>query len=204
MTKRSAYSILLLIIFHAIGIILFHNDPSASRLSYITILLTASLVLLNDRPLKKLAIPYLVIFTGGYLIELAGVSTGVLFGEYEYDTSLGFKLAGVPLMIGINWLIVVRSSTEVAHAFPINSFLVKALLAGGLATALDYVIEPIAIKYSFWHWDTVDIPMWNYICWFIFSFLFSFIILKHKPLRNNVAFVVYIIWIVFFIILKYI
>ena len=41
------------------------------------------------------------------LLEIIGVKTGLIFGEYIYGNTLGFKVAEVPLIIGFNWLFVI-------------------------------------------------------------------------------------------------
>ena len=41
------------------------------------------------------------------LTEAIGVNTGLLFGTYEYGANLGFKIFGVPLIIGVNWTVLI-------------------------------------------------------------------------------------------------
>ncbi len=43
---------------------------------------------------------------GGWLAECIGVQTGLLFGQYNYGEGLGPKLAGVPLILGILWFVM--------------------------------------------------------------------------------------------------
>ena len=45
----------------------------------------------------------------------------------------------------------------------------QSILAGLLCTLMDFVIEPIAIKYDFWSWEGNEIPLFNYLTWFVFS-----------------------------------
>lgn len=40
------------------------------------------------------------------LAEILVVSYGIIFGNYKYGEILGYKVLGVPLIIGINWCIL--------------------------------------------------------------------------------------------------
>ena len=47
-------------------------------------------------------------------------------------------------------------------------------LATGLGMLLmDIFIEPVAIGLEFWKWQSVDVPLENYISWFVLSFVFT-------------------------------
>jgi putative membrane protein len=35
----------------------------------------------------------------------------------------------------------------------------------------DWLMEPVAIKLNYWSWTSADVPVYNYICWFIVSLL---------------------------------
>ena len=71
----------------------------------------------------KLVYAMLAAFILGYLVEVAGVASGLLFGEYEYGKPLGWKLFDVPLIIGVNWLILSFSSLGIVGRFISNSFI---------------------------------------------------------------------------------
>ncbi|HAK11549.1 MAG TPA: hypothetical protein DCO78_05820, partial [Chitinophagaceae bacterium] len=49
-------------------------------------------------------------FATGMITEMIGVNTGLLFGNYAYGEVMGAKLNGVPLLIGVNWFVVVFSA----------------------------------------------------------------------------------------------
>src|SRR5690554_1303231 len=42
---------------------------------------------------------YLFVFIAGFLVELWGVNTGIVFGDYTYGVGLGPKIAGTPPII---------------------------------------------------------------------------------------------------------
>jgi putative membrane protein len=46
----------------------------------------------------------IVVFFIGLFIEILGVNFKVIFGEYSYGETLGFKVLKTPIIIGLNWL----------------------------------------------------------------------------------------------------
>jgi hypothetical protein len=81
----------------------------------------------------------LAAFGVGFLSEVLGVHTGLLFGEYSYGTVLGWKVAEVPLTIGTNWLMLTYLCGSVVDRVRAG-VLGKVLLAAGLMTLLDVFI----------------------------------------------------------------
>ena len=80
MKPRTKYNLIVLIIFHVVGLILFATDPNASRLSYITLLISGAALMIDEGiKLRKAAI-LSSIFVLGYSIELIGIKTGFFFG----------------------------------------------------------------------------------------------------------------------------
>ncbi|MEJ6598798.1 MAG: carotenoid biosynthesis protein [Crocinitomicaceae bacterium] len=202
MKPRTKYNLIVLIIFHVVGLILFATDPNASRLSYVTLLISGAALIIDEGiNLRKAAVLF-SIFVLGYSVELIGIKTGFFFGEYSYDTALGSKFLGVPLIIGLNWVIIVAASSSIIKYFIKKPLILQALLAAALCTLLDFIIEPIAISYNFWTWTDGTIPFYNYLCWFGFSFLFSTMYLYRNKEINKTGIIIYIIWTNFFIILN--
>ena len=64
----------------------------------------------------------------GYGVEVLGVASGVLFGEYNYGETLGWKLLDVPVVMGVNWLILSFSSLGIMGRLISNSYL-KVIMA---------------------------------------------------------------------------
>jgi putative membrane protein len=46
-------------------------------------------------------------FLTGILVEIMGVNTGLLFGDYQYGAVLSPRIKQVPWVIGINWFLVI-------------------------------------------------------------------------------------------------
>lgn len=200
--KLIPYFPIVLLIFHVVGIVLFQLYDNATELSWFNILLCGILIFLSEPNLKKAGDVLAVIFVLGFIIELIGVKTGYLFGNYEYGKALGTTIFDVPIIIGLNWFIIVVASSNVLRAFKMP-LIQLALLSGLLATLLDALIEPVAIKFDFWQWQNNHIPFLNYCCWFLFSSLFSYLYLSLTNGRNKTAFYLFFIWMLFFLFLNF-
>jgi len=61
----------------------------------------------------------------GFLIEVIGVKTGYIFGRYYYGQSLGYHLLSVPLLIGLNWGVLLYSTIQLSN---FNNPIIKSLL----------------------------------------------------------------------------
>ena len=179
------------------------TDPNASDLSWLNLLLCGILLFINGGNLKKETGFLFLVGVGGYVLELIGVKTGILFGQYAYDTALGYKFFEVPIMIAVNWYALVVISSSLVQNIKAKT-IYKALLAAFFGVGMDYLIEPVAIKYAFWHWYSVEIPLWNYACWFLALFIFSFVYLKTKTSINKLGTPLFVIWTIFFIILNFV
>lgn len=150
-----------------------------------TLLLTGSVVLYKSyKSSDKLFLfwmvsTYLITFT----LEVIGVKTGILFGEYFYGKTLGLKLFEVPLIIGFNWVFVILGAIRIAKLTSSNK-LVVSLIAAGIAVIFDFILEPVAIKLDYWKWLGNDIPFQNYATWFFIAF-FSAIIYEFFNVKTD-------------------
>ena len=67
----------------------------------------------------------------------------------------------------------------------------------------DIIMEPVAIKSQFWVWEGGDIPIYNYVCWFIIGFILQFIYFsKIKDTPNKVFIALFTMMLLFFILLN--
>lgn len=143
-----------------------------------------------------------LIFGVSFAAEWVGVHTGYLFGSYHYGPNLGFKFDGIPLLIGINWLMLSFSSASLIRAFHFKGIL-AVILGAALMTSLDWLMEPVAIKSGFWSWKDGTIPLYNYICWFGLSLLIQIWIAYRKTaVVNKVWTVLFLLMVLFFAILN--
>lgn len=137
----------------------------------------------------------------GFFLEVDGVQTGLIFGEYSYGNVLGPKMMEVPLILGLNWFFMVYCSTQIAGLFKLP-MVPTALLAGGIMTGYDLILEPNAIAMGYWHWHNGEIPLQNYIAWFVAGSLFSlFYIYRSTRVHNMMAIFLFSIQVIFFILL---
>ena len=129
-------------------------------------ILAALTVWFWDAPAKNrvyLAVTAIII---GMIVEIIGVNSGLIFGNYSYGPLLGLKIFGVPLLIGITWLLVTLSAWQIVSFSNLGKF-AKIIVAAGLVVMFDLVLEQFATAYSLWAWQDAVIPLKNYITWFV-------------------------------------
>lgn len=197
------YAIPILILFHSIGLGLFLYPDRPLGLSGLNMLLCAALVFVTAEDYRREWWSFVGICVGGFVLEAVGVNTGLLFGNYEYGAELGWKALGVPVVLGFNWYCVVALGAHmVRYIAQERPLWLKAIWAGAIATLLDFLIEPVAMHYDFWDWEGHIIPVFNYICWWIFATLFAAGYLYLVQGGNRTALALLGIWTVFFSLLN--
>lgn len=161
-----------LVVVHVSGVIGFHSSFAAYfiALTPFNLLLSALILLSGHQDFQpRFWLFCATCFLTGLVVELIGVQTGLLFGNYQYGATLGWKILGTPVIIGINWFILVYSSGSVIHKLNIPIW-AKAAISASIMVVLDYLIEPVAMKYDFWNWQNGIIPLQNYVMWFVVAF----------------------------------
>lgn len=144
----------------------------------------------------------ILVFVIGFSAEWVGVHTGKLFGHYVYGKVLGPKLDGIPLVIGVNWVILAYCCRDIAGRF-IKAPILRILIASLLMVLLDLSIEPVAQNLHFWIWSGFHIPLSNYYGWFIVSALIFAISERFFDLWGNPSSVhVYLCMFLFFTLLN--
>ena len=119
----------------------------------------------------------LLIYVIGIFIEVLGVNLKIIFGEYFYGKTLGYKLLGTPLVIGVNWLTLSLASYGISRYIFRQKVLI-VLFASGIMILTDYLIEPLAASLDFWYWANNEIPFQNYVAWFFVSLIIQAILVK--------------------------
>ncbi|WMJ72080.1 carotenoid biosynthesis protein [Cytophagaceae bacterium ABcell3] len=143
----------------------------------------------------------LFVALAGYIIEVAGVHTGVIFGNYAYGETLGWKLFDVPVILSVNWLMLIWATGSVAESFAKNKTLV-VIIGSLFMILLDVFIEPVAMNYDFWEWAGDTVPKRNYLAWFVISLIFlAAFKISGLQLKNKIATAIYIYQLIFFIFL---
>ena len=211
------------IFFHSIGLvgILFFDTNFFIQSTPFNLLLSFALLIYTQAD-KNIAFFLLIaaVFTIGFFSEVLGVNTGLIFGDYAYGKVLGFQWLNVPLLIGVNWFIIIYCSGICTQTLLLR--VIKKVAAGSkeppillramsvivdgatLAVVFDWLMEPVAVKLGFWTWlGDGTIPLYNYICWFIISMLLLTIFHLCKfSKENKFAVNLLLIQALFFLILR--
>lgn len=194
------YATGLVIILHAVGLVALLTPlaPWVLPLTPINLVLTAGAMVVFSKLDRRTVALALVLGTLGYFVEVLGVWTGRVFGDYSYGEVLGLKVLNVPLLIGLNWSMLVFA-IGVPMARSSMPTWAKVMLSSAMMVALDVLIEPVAIRLGFWTWAQGTIPVQNYVAWGAVSALF-FTLFFLAPVRreNPVARYVLVAQVIFF------
>ncbi|MEM6696975.1 MAG: carotenoid biosynthesis protein [Bacteroidota bacterium] len=207
--KTNALGVLLLTIFYTVGLIgtVVIQKEDFLLLTPLNLLVSVAIILwYHPKWTKGTIITLVASFLIGYFIEVVGVNTGAIFGEYTYGPVLGWKIWETPLMIGVNWMMLVYAIGMTVNWMTLKQeklhFLFKAAIGASIMVLLDVLIEPVAIHYNFWTWEAVEVPFQNYSSWWLISFvLLSVFHFFHMKIINKLASALLVWQFVFFIVL---
>ena len=216
------WSVAAALIVHVAGLIgMIWGDPDwfASK-TPLNLLLMWGLLLLNQ-PRRDLSfcLFMLLSFATGIFTEMIGVQTGMLFGQYAYGAILGPSWKGVPFLIGLNWFVTVFIAAGMARMVlgriiprdpsildgRTGRFLLLPLVGAAIATVFDWIMEPAAVGLGFWTWaGDGSIPMLNYVCWFLISWLLLLAgMMIGIEVRNRFSIPLLLIQSIFFLMLRW-
>jgi len=221
--KLSKYQVAtaIAVLFHTVGFIgiVFFKNSFIIQATPVNLLLMLVLLVWTQQEKNYLFWLFLLIAVAvGIAVEMIGVNTKLLFGEYNYGDVLGVKVKNVPLIIGVNWFIIIYCCGVSVHTLLVKAIdkvsaetatppmALKALsvIVDGatLAVFFDWLIEPVAVKLGYWKWAD-DIPFYNYLCWFIIAvaLLAVFHFFKFNK-HNKFAVHLLLIQVMFFLLLR--
>ncbi len=195
------------LLFHAIGFIgiLWKGVDFAATTPFHLVLMLLMLAIAQPSGRQLFFVGAMLVGAASFLAEWIGVHTGILFGNYTYGTTLGVKFQEVPLLIAANWVLLICGIASLVQPFLKRGwkhYLVIAFLIALLATSFDWLMEPVAIKLGYWHWQHSYIPLRNYVCWFLLSFLCGLLWLFLKVPRNQSGINLFLIQCLFFLLLR--
>lgn len=95
------------------------------------------------------------------LVEGIAVYSNTLSGNYSFQTSLGYQIAGVPLIIPIYWLIIIGSTAILAAKVVPKSSVGRVLIGTSLTLILTITIQQVANNLNFWF--LAPEQLWQYI-----------------------------------------
>ena len=136
-------------------------------------------------PARQVIITGSVIAVVSFFIEAAGVNTGEIFGVYIYGNTLGPKLLNTPLIIGINWFLLIYCTNVISRQlwdringlhnggrYGLKRSLFIVVTGSMLMVFYDLLLEPAAVRLDMWTWECGIIPLRNFIAWFFLSLVF--------------------------------
>lgn len=202
--KQKLNTILLFIVFYSIGVagvaipvtqaVFVRMIPVALLMSFVAILLFhRSLNSQNTR------FVFFTIILVSYLVEVIGANSHFIFGNYIYGNGLGIKLFNTPLVIGINWAMLVYCSASILERLrlPVG---VQIFFSSVLIVLYDIVLESVAPFLDMWYWNENSVPLQHYLIWFVIALVFHGLV-KWKKVKteNPLAPAIFICQFLFFI-----
>lgn len=216
------FQTVVVLIFFVVGIVWHAWDltyPIMVVLTPYVLLISGIWAIYKSLKYKYVVAWMLIAYIVTFFLEVLGSSAGLIFGPYYYGDVLGPKILDVPVVIGLNWVFIIFSLVLFSEWLVKDRFKLElnakieailiALFTGAFATLFDFLMEPAAIGLNYWTWtltsDPMNIPIQNYIAWFLISFIFAitFLIIpkkeriKFKETPHSLWFV--IIQVIFFI-----
>lgn len=109
----------------------------------------------------------------GLLAESVGTHTGLPFGRYDYATTLGRKLASVPVVIPLAWTMMAYPALLVGRVLAAGARWAQPLVAGYALASWDLFLDPQMVRAGAWRWTHVGVhlpgsptvPVSNYLGW---------------------------------------
>ncbi len=191
--------------FYAVGLLLFAlpftRDFFVTITSLTLLLVIVAIFMFHKDWNLKTIILFIFISISSFWLEMEGVKTGKIFGNYEYDNGLGIKLGETPLIIGLNWLFLVYATQSIAAEITKNK-IIRIILGALLMIMFDIVVEFVAPAMQMWHFSTFYPPVINFTTWFVAALVFhSGMVLLNINVENRPARMLFWIQTGFFILI---
>tara|TARA_B110000305_G_scaffold63835_1_gene71041 strand:- start:812 stop:1438 length:627 start_codon:yes stop_codon:yes gene_type:complete len=195
--KEFRFDIIFVAVIHLAGIIGIHLAPEIFlKTSFVSIIIPLTLYLYRIKPIKIEWIIIFLVYLITFFSEWIGVNYGWLFGSYEYGDSLGFKIDGVPIIMGANWLLLGLVCRDVVKKIITNHWLI-IILSAFLMVLIDTLIEPLSNRLDFWTWKNNIIPFSNYKDWFLIAllnqYIFSFLKFKKDMFFWSLGYIIVLV-----------
>jgi len=193
-SSTSKVSVFVIWLFHVCGMIGISYGNKDLFLSFTPVNLIISFFLLFVNQIQitqRELLSVFTIFLIGMICEILGVNYGYIFGDYVYLDNLGTKVFGVPILIGINWIILTFITGSIS-SYIFKKNLKFSILTGAIfMILLDLIIEPVAPLLGFWIFDLPSVPLQNYVGWFLIGlatqFVYQkFVVNKEIPFSTNI------------------
>ncbi|MCC8146194.1 MAG: carotenoid biosynthesis protein [Bacteroidales bacterium] len=196
----------LFIRFYLVGLVLYMIPFTRNffiSITSLSLLFVISIVFLfhKDWNIKSI-VWFLFIVCSSFFLEMAGIQSGKIFGEYSYDRGLAPLINGTPLIIGFNWLFLVYASQSIVQKVNRLNPLTRILSASLLMILYDILLEWVAPFMRMWHFESGFAPFQNFLVWFIASLIYhaGFEIL-HIKAKNLPARSLFVFQMIFFLVI---
>ncbi|NLE34720.1 MAG: carotenoid biosynthesis protein [Bacteroidales bacterium] len=170
------------------GMLLPFSRELFKLITPLNLLFAASFLFWGKWPARQVILTGSFIAVASFLIEAAGTNTGNIFGTYSYGRTLGPALFNTPLIIGLNWFLLIYCTNVISRTLWQRLALNSDRRRGGLTGSLfivftgsvlmvlyDLFLEPAATRLEMWSWEHGTIPVRNYLGWFFFSAIFHLV-----------------------------
>jgi putative membrane protein len=199
---------------------MFFDRDVFIRATFFNLILMFLLILYTQKGINGPFLFFLAVcFAGGIVVEIIGTKTEWLFGKYAYGEVLGPEFKDVPIIIGLNWFILIYCCgitiqsilTKILEQLakqtekPVAALRAVSVIVDGATIALlfDWIMEPVAMDLGYWTWAGGEVPMYNYVSWFVVSCLLLSVFHFSRFSKKNVFAVnLLMIQMMFFLLLR--
>jgi putative membrane protein len=180
---RGAWIVFLIYFSVGVGLMLSRFSPPFGPFSdFLFIFFAALVVFLTEARIigwgrALLAFAWVAVVSG--IIESIGTLSGFPFGNYSYTEAFGPRLFGLlPLAIPLAWWLLLMPVFRLLESFRQGSSSVFVALIAFFVTAVDFVIEPVAVAIKgYWIWHDggfyYGVPLTNFVGWILTAGILS-------------------------------
>ena len=116
----------------------------------------------------------------GFVAEVVGVHSGIPFGSYRYADSLGPRLAGVPIIVGLAWAMMAWPAAVVARRLA-RTRISQVVIGAWALASWDLFLDPQMVAAGHWTWreptphlpGVPTVPLTNLLGWLVVSAVVS-------------------------------
>ncbi len=128
----------------------------------------------------------------GLAVEALGTATGVPFGQYRYDASLGWQLLGVPMIIPLAWAMMAYPALLVSRLL-VSGTVWRVLVAAVALSSWDLFLDPQMVAAGHWRWThpspslpgVPGVPLTNYAGWLVTAIVLMAVLTLLLPERED-------------------
>jgi uncharacterized membrane protein len=129
---------------------------------------------------RTAAVVVLLTALPGFAVEVLGVHTGIPFGRYEYEGSLGPRVFATPLLIGLAWTMLAWPAAIAARRL-VRGGPARVLVGAWALASADLFLDPQLVASGAWAWrfpaphlpGVEDVPLTNYAGWLAVALVLS-------------------------------